>query len=284
MRAQHVETRRWPRQGHAQAGSVVLTLSLIGLSVVDVGSAFAQGSDRLARINGNPNINGIWQAVNTAHWNVEAHSAEALEDFWQLGAIGAIPAGRSVVEGGTIPYLPAARAQRDANRAGWPDSDPEAKCFRAGIPRSTYLPYPFEIIQGDGDILFVYEYAAANRTVRMNDHLDPDEVLVDQYLGWSNGRWEGEALVIEVFGLMPGWLDRAGNYHRGTVTERYTPMGENHLWYEATIDDPSTFSREWTIAMPLYRRIEANAEIFEYRCVEFAEPMMYGDLLKEPLW
>jgi hypothetical protein len=284
MRAQQVETGVPPRQLHGPARLVVLGLSTIGLSGVTIGDAFAQGSDRLARINGNPNINGIWQAANTAFWNIEAHSAEALEDFWQLGAIGAIPAGQSVVEGGSIPYLPGALAQRDANRAGWPGDDPEAKCFRAGIPRSTYLPYPFEIIQGDGDILFIYEYATSNRTVRMSDHLDPDEVLVDQYLGWSNGRWDGDTLVIDVFGLMPGWLDRVGNYHRGTVTERYTPMGENHLWYEATIDDPSTFSRTWSIAMPLYRRIEANAEIFEYRCVEFAEPMMYGDLLKEPLW
>ena len=162
--------------------------------------------------------------MNTANWNLEGQSAEATE-FWQLGALFAIPAGPSVVEGGTIPYLPAALEQRERNKANWPAADPETKCFRAGIPRSTYLPYPFRIVQGDGDIMFVYEFATSNRTVRMKNHLSPDEVLVEQWLGWSNGRWEGDTLVIDVFGLIPDtWFDRSGNYHQGmTVTERYTP-------------------------------------------------------------
>ena len=258
-------------------------LALLAVLGLCGSAATAQQGQRLARIGGHPNINGIWQTVNTANWNLEGHSAQAIDEFWQLGALFAIPAGSSVVVGGTIPYLPEALEQRERNRAGWPESDPEASCFRAGVPRSTYLPYPFEIIQGDGDMLFVYEYATSNRPIRMNEHASPDEILVDQYLGWSNGRWEGDELVIEVFGLLPGWLDRAGNYHRGTVTERYTPMDDNHLQYEATINDPSTFSRPWTISMPLYRRVEPNAEVFEYKCVEFAEPLLYGELLKEPI-
>ena len=204
---------------------------------------------------------------------------------WQLGALFAVPPGQSVVEGGTIPYLPAALEQRDKNRAAWPANDPETKCYRAGIPRSTYMPYPFQIVQGDGDIMFVYEYATSNRPVRMSNHLNPQEVLVDQWLGWSNGRWEGDTLVIDVFGqIRDTWLDRAGNHHNGmTVEERYTPMTDNHIWYEATITDPRTFSRPWKIAMPLYRRMEPNAEIYEYKCVEFAEPLLYGELLKEPI-
>jgi hypothetical protein len=149
------------------------------------------------------------------------------------------------------------------------------------------MPYPFEIVQGDGDILFVYEYATSNRTVRMGDnHISPDEVLVDQWLGWSNGRWEGDTLVVDVFGNMPVWLDRAGNFHSGagaTVTERYTPMDDTHLWYEATITDPSTFSRPWTIEMPLYRRVERNAGVFEYKCIDIAEPLLYGEHLNEPI-
>src|SRR5690606_31646421 len=113
------------------------------------------------------NINGIWQAVNTANWNLEGQSAEWVENHWQLGALFARPAGQSVVRGGAIPYLPHALEQRNRYRASWPAGDPELTCYRAGIPRSTYLPYPFEIIQGDGDILFVYEYATSNRPVRM---------------------------------------------------------------------------------------------------------------------
>ena len=236
------------------------------------------------RINGHPNINGIWQAMNTANWNVEGGSAKAVEKFWQLGALFAVPPGQSVVEGGKLPYLPSGLKQRETNMAGWPKSDPETSCYRVGIPRQNYLPYPFQIIQGDNDMLFVYAYATSNRPVFMNNHVDPDEVLIDQYLGWNNGHWEGDTLVIEVFGINPSWLDRSGNHHSGTVTERYTLMDENHLWYEATIDDPLNYSQPFTLSMPLYRRVEPNAELFEFKCVEFSENLLYGDVLKEPLW
>jgi len=257
-----------------------------GDSTADASSdAATTAARRPARISGHPNLNGVWQAMNTAYWNLEGGPAQAVPEFWRLGALFAVPPGPSVVEGGTIPYLPDALEQRNKNRAAWPANDPETKCYRAGIPRSTYMPYPFQIVQGDGDIMFIYEYATSNRTVRMTNHLDPKEVLVDQWLGWSNGRWEGETLVVEVFGqIRDTWLDRAGNHHNGmTVEERYTPMTENHIWYEATITDPKTFSRPWKIAMPLYRRMEPDAEVFEYKCVEFAEPLLYGELLKEPI-
>jgi len=249
------------------------------------GAGSTPGAARPARINGHPNVNGVWQAMNTAYWNLEGGAAQAVPELWRLGALFAVPPGQSVVEGGTIPYLPEALEQRNKNRASWPAADPETKCYRAGIPRSTYMPYPFQIVQGDGDMMFLYEYATSSRPVRMSNHLNPQEVLVDQWLGWSNGRWEGDTLVIDVFGqIRDTWLDRAGNHHAGmTVEERYTPMTENHLWYEATITDPRTFSRPWKIAMPLYRRMEPNAEIFEYKCVEFAEPLLYGELLKEPI-
>ena len=197
-----------------------------------------------------------------------------------------MPPGPGVVVGNEIPYLPEALAQRERNRAAWPGDDPETKCYRGGIPRSTYMPYPFQIVQGDGDLMFIYEYATSNRTVRMGkNRLDPDQVLVEQWLGWSNGHWDGDTLVVEVFGLIPDtWLDRAGNYHQGmTVVERYTPIDDTHLWYEATMTDPRTYSRPWTISMPLYKRVEPNAEIFEYKCVEFAEPLLYGELLKDPI-
>jgi hypothetical protein len=239
-----------------------------------------------ARIDGHPNLNGVWQALGTANWNLEGGAAKAIPSAWKLGALFAVPAGPSVVEGGTIPYLPAALEQRKENQEGWPATDPETKCYRAGIPRSTYLPYPFQIVQGDGDILFVYEYATSNRPVRMKNHLNPDEVLVEQWSGWSNGHWEGDTLVVEVFGqISDTWFDRAGNFHGPgmKVTERYTPIDADHLQYEATIDDPTTFERPWKISMPLYRRVEPNAEIYEFKCVEFAEPLMYGDLLKDPI-
>lgn len=234
---------------------------------------------RPERIAGQPNFNGVWQALNTAHWNLEAHSAEALEDFWQLGAIASIPAGQSVVDGdGKIPYLPEALSVRDENRAGWPNTDPEQKCYLPGIPRATYMPYPFQIIQGGGNILFAYEYDNANRVVFMSDHQEPP---IDTWMGWSNGRWEGDTLVVVTTGNNDmTWFDRAGNHHSNalTVTERFTLAGDNHIQYQATIEDPSTFSRPWTISMPLYRRIEPNAQILEFKCVPFAEELLYKDL------
>ena len=238
---------------------------------------------RPARIAGHPNMNGVWQAMGSAYWNLEDHSASATQ-FWQLGAIGAIPAGQSVITdpaNGVIPYTPAALKKRDELRAGWPKSDPEAKCYMAGIPRSNYMPYPFQIVQGQKDILFVYEYASSNRIVHMQSK---SEAPVDSWMGWSNGRWEGDVLAITVNGFNDQtWFDRSGNHHTEalTVEERYTLQGENVLIYEATMTDPKTFTRPCKIRMPLYRRLEPNVQLLEFKCVEFSEELLYGDLKKK---
>jgi hypothetical protein len=234
---------------------------------------------RVARIASQPNINGVWQAMTSAYWNLEAHSAEALKGFWQLGSLAAIPAGQSVIDGdGKIPYKPDALAKRDTNRAGWPSADPETKCYLPGIPRATYMPYPFQIVQGGGNILFVYSYATANRILYMSAHQEPP---VDTWMGWSNGHWDGDTLVVETTGFNDStWFDRAGNYHSGAlkVTERFSPVDDSHMLYAATIDDPNVFTRAWTISMPLYRNIEPLAEVFEFKCVPFVEELLYKDL------
>jgi len=268
---------------------VALATAQAILLLLTVTTARAQPQlDRPARISGHPNLNGVWQALNTAYWNLEAHSVEAMagspgsNNFWQLGAIAAIPAGRSVVREGTIPYLPEALKKRDANRANWPAADPEAKCYMLGVPRATYHNLPFQIFQGeaDGDLLFVYPFAAANRVVSMKDHSD---LPVDSWMGKSNGTWEGDVLVVTTTSQNgETWLDRAGNHHSNKlkVTERFTLLGPNHIWYEATLDDPLTYSRPWTIEMPLYRLIEANAQLLEHKCVPFTDMLLYHDLLQ----
>jgi hypothetical protein len=257
-------------------------LCLVAVAAVHGSTAIAQQRERPERIAGKPNLNGIWQALGSAHWNLEGHSAEALEGFSELGAIAAIPAGQSVVVGGTIPYLPEALAKRKENRAGWPASDPEAKCYMPGIPRATYMPYPFQIVQGEGDIiLFAYTYANANRPVYMNPE-DHEIAPVDLWMGRSNGRWDGDTLVIDVnSNIERTWLDRAGNHHSNAmlVTERYTPIDAHVMQYEATIDDPQTFSEPWTIRMPLYRHVEDDARLLEFNCVEFSEELLYGDFM-----
>ena len=252
------------------------TATLLALSGAVQGQDYEP--DRLS--GGEPNFNGVWQANNTANWNLEPHAARALDEFWELGAFGAVPAGLGVVEGGQIPYTPAGLEQREANREGWPAADPETNCYLPGIPRAMYMPYPFHIIQaGDGsDILMAYSYATANRTIHMTDHSDPP---VDTWMGRSNGEWDGDTLVIETYGFNGrAWLDRAGNqYSRAAVvTERLTLVADDIMQYEATIEDPRTFTRPWTISMPLYRRIEPNAQILEFKCVPFAEELLYQDL------
>jgi hypothetical protein len=236
---------------------------------------------RPQRLSGKPNLNGIWQAVNTANWNLEAHSSQP-GAVWQAGAIGAIPAGPSFVDVGEIPYLPAARAKKNENFAKRMTEDPEARCYLPGLPRATYMPYAFQIVQSGSDILMIYEYASANRLVNMGK---PKKAGSDTWMGTNNGRWEGDALVVDVTGLNGlAWFDRSGNFASDKlhVIERFTPVDANHINYEATIEDPTVFSKPWKISMPLYRRLERNAQLYDFKCVEFAEDLIYGQYLKNP--
>lgn len=243
-----------------------------------------------------PDLNGIWQVLNTANYDIEMHAAShsmqlregphgplpAVKTLY-LGAVGAVPPGMGVVVGGSIPYKPEALAKRDENKENWIDRDPEVKCYLPGVPRATYMPQPFQIFQSAESIFIVYQYAGATREIHMED---PGEAPVDSWMGWSHGRWEGETLVVKVTGQVDGtWFDRSGNHHSAnmTVTERYTPMSDYHLMYEATIEDEQTFTRPWTIRMPLYRRTEENAQLMDFRCVEFVEELMYGELRRDPL-
>lgn len=234
---------------------------------------------RAPRLNGRPDLNGIWQAMNTANWDLVDHPAQP-GPLWQSGAIGAVPAGQSVVEGGEIPYKPEALKKKQENFAKRATEDPEAKCYMPGIPRATYMPHPFQIVQSQRDILFVYEFATANRLVNLGT---PEKAGSDTWMGTSNGRWEGETLVIDVTGLNGlAWFDRAGDWasDRLHVVERYTRTGPDHMQYEATIEDPAVFTRPWKISMTLYRKVEKNAQILEFKCVPFAEELLYGQFKK----
>lgn len=261
-------------------GALVLAATATGTGTfLAVVPALAQ-PERPETLGGHPNLNGIWQALNSAHWNLEAHNAEAIDAFWQMGAIAAIPAGISVVREGTIPYLSEALDVRNQNRANWPAADPEAKCYMLGVPRVTYHEMPFQIVQGDsGDLLMVYPFAATNRVINMSDFAPPP---IDTWMGKSDGVWEGDTLVVSTTGQNEmSWLDRAGNHHSNqlTVTERFTLLGPNHLQYEATLEDPLTYAEPWTIEMPLYRLVDENAQLLEHKCVPFADKLLYSDLL-----
>jgi len=237
-----------------------------------------QASPALKRTaDGKPDLNGVWQAMNTANWDLLAHGSSA-GAVSSLGAIGAVPPGEGVVEGGVIPYLPAAAAKKKENfERRWTD-DPEIKCYMPGVPRATYMPYPFQIVQGANTILFTYSYAGAVRTVRMGT---TEKSPVDSWMGWSVGHWEGNTLVVDVTSFNDQtWFDRAGDFHSDKlhVVEHYTPRDRDVIDYEATIEDPDVFSRPWKISMPLYRHLEKNAHLLEFQCIEYSEEVLYGHL------
>jgi len=269
--------RFWVRAslGFAASSAALLSLFLLPASGQNAAYKAPRGPD------GHANLNGIWQAMNTANWDIQDHAPYA-GPMWEVGAIGAAPAGLGVVEGNDIPYKPEAAAKKKENFKNRRTEDPEAKCYMPGIPRANYMPYPFQIVQTNKDILFVYEYASANRLVNMGK---AQEAGTDTWMGTNNGRWEGDTLVIDVTGLNGlAWFDRAGNFGSDHlhIVERFTRTNADHLNYEATIEDSTVFTKPWKISMPLYKRVEKNAQLLEFKCVEFAEELLYGKYKKQP--
>ena len=258
----------------AKAAIIALCIS----AVATAGQAQAYKAARTA--DGKPDLNGIWEALNTANWDIQDHAAK-MGPVVALGAAFSVPAGRGVVEGNEVPYLPEAAAKKKENGEKWLTSDPEIKCYLPGVPRATYMPYPFQIFQTPQFILMAYEFAGANRTIYMNGKQKSPN---DTWMGWSVGHWEGDTLVVDVTSFNDQtWFDRAGDFHSDAlhVVERYTRVSPDALDYEATIEDPKVFSRPWKMRMPLYRRLEKDAQLLEYTCVEFAEELLYGPLRKQ---
>ena len=257
----------------------VLLLMFAGGSLRGQAPASQQSFPRTT--DGRPDLNGIWQTISTANWDLEGHEARP-SSVLALGAAGAAPPGLGVVEGGRIPYQAWAVARKQENARNWLTLDPEVKCFLPGVPRATYLPHPFQIFQSPGRLLIVYGYSYARREINM---VPRGKAPADFWMGWSDGHWEGDTLVIDVTSFNDqSWFDRAGNFHSDQlhVIERYTPVTPYHLAYEATIEDPKVFTRPWKISLPLYRVVDKNAQLLEFKCVELTEELLYGDLVKKP--
>jgi hypothetical protein len=246
--------------------------------------------------DGRPDLNGIWQAVNEANYDLETHVARPAmavrpgpyglvpaAPVLALGAVGSVPPGLGVVEGGSIPYLPDALRKKKDNQEHWLERDPEIKCYLPGVPRATYMPYPFQMLQSPSAIFIAYEYDGATRNIFLKD---PGPPPVDSWMGQSVARWDGDTMVVDVTGFNDqSWFDRSGNFHSDAlhVVERYTRTAPDVISYSATIEDRNVFSRPWTIGMPLYRRLEKDAQLMDFKCVEFVEELLYGRLRKQPL-
>jgi len=192
--------------------------------------------------DGKPDLQGIWETRNAAAYDVS-----------------------EVVEDHQIPYRPEAlEREQKADRV-----DPIAHCAMPGVPRITYIGFPFQIIQRPGYVVFMYEYLHNQRVISTNprSHLEG----IDFWLGDSVARWEGGTLVIDVTNLGDKtWLDSARHMHSDElhVVERYTRTGPNTITYEATLEDPKTYTRPWTIKMPLHRNTEPGFELREQECTE----------------
>lgn len=214
--------------------------------------------------DGRPNLSGMWQAVNTASWNIEPHHAE--KDT---------PGGVGVVEGGRIPYQPWAAQKRRENYNSRSTTDPESKCYLPGVPRIMYMPFPFQIAQTPAQITLLFEYVHAVRNVYMNSPRPRGFESVGFWMGDSRGRWEGDTLVVDVTSFTDQtWLDRSGNFHSEALhlIERFTLVSADHIRYEVTLDDPKVFTRPWKMNMMLYRLKEANIQLLEYECYTFDDP------------
>lgn len=240
--------------------------SLVVMALVLLATpAAGQGFEPPGTADGKPNLQGIWQVLNTAAWNIEDHGADA-----------GIPAGQGVVEGGEIPYQPWALAKRKENFGNRATADPEARCYLPGVPRITYMPFPLQIFQTPKYTAIAYEYIHAYRII-YTDGTEHPEGPLEWWMGDSRGRWEGDTLVVDVVHFTDQtWLDRAGNFHSEAlhVVERYTLLGPDHMRYQVTLEDPKVFTKRWQMSMVLYRRKEPNPQLLEYDCYAFDDPFL----------
>jgi hypothetical protein len=218
-------------------------MKLVVCFLMMTAASFAQTAYKAPRTSdGKPDFQGIWVARNAAAFDVS-----------------------EVAEGRTIPYLPeAVEREAKADRV-----DPIAHCAMPGVPRITYMPFPFEIMQRPGYIVFLYEYLHNHRTIQTTarEHLDG----IDLFLGDSIARYDGDTLVIDVTGLgSRTWLDSARHMHSDQlhVVERYTRIASDKIQYEATLDDAQTYSKPWKIQLVLHRISEPGFELKEQECVE----------------
>lgn len=228
-----------------------------------------RSNETLRTVNGQSDLQGVWQALNTAAWNIQDHSEER---YPGLPARFSMPAGQGVVEGNELPYQSWAAVKKEENYKNRLTIDPESKCYLPGVPRITYMARPFQILQFRDRVVILYEHLHAVREIVTDGSSHPD-APVEFWLGDSRGRWDGSTLVVDVTQFTgQTWFDRAGNFHSDAlhVIERYTRTGRDHLLYEATIEDPKVFTRPWKMSMPLYRRQETTIQILEGECYALA--------------
>jgi len=209
---------------------------------------------------GQPDLQGIWQVRNTANWDIQDHAGSYR-----------IPAGLGVVEGGEIPYQAWALAKKKQNLENRLADDPVEKCYLAGVPRTTYLPYPFQILQTPEAVVIASEYVHTWRWIPLAKVERYDGY--ESWMGDSRGHWDGDSLVVETLGFNDQtWFDHSGNFHSDAlkVTERFTRTASDAIDYQVTIEDPKVFTRPWKMRMPIYLHNDMT-RVLENECYLAAE-------------
>ena len=232
------------------------SIAIASLAICGSAQAAKPKVPRLA--NGKPDFSGIWQTTSAADYDLEPHANRP-----------DAPPGIGVVEGGTIPYLPAALEQKKKNFAARETEDPRLKCWTLGTPRGIYYPEPFQVLQRASDLTIVFQFGQSVRTIWTNDTLHPKVTDNEFYLGDSRGHWEGDTLIVDVTDFNEEtWLDRAGNFHSPQlhVVERWQFLDENTVEYRATLEDPNVFARPWDLSVILHRHREKNFQLIENYC------------------
>ena len=196
--------------------------------------------------NGKPVLAGIWRTTPT----IIADIARGL------------PAGAS------IPFQPWAKALLARRIANDARDDPSAKCIVGGVPRNNFVPYPFKILETPGNLVIIYEAIQSFRQIFTDGReLPPD--MSPAWLGYSIGRWDGDAFVVTTAGFNDDvWLDNLGTPATGAlrVTERFIRRSFGRMDIEVTIDDAKTYTRPWTVTQPL--TLTPDNELIEYICTE----------------
>jgi hypothetical protein len=233
--------------------AVAASLLIITAGAARIGAQAPRAIPRLP--DGRPNLQGVWQVRNRASYDLQDHVSRYL-----------MPAGRSVVEGGEIPYQPWAAEKKRANFANRTTADPVGQCYIPGVPRIMYMEWPFQIVQTREHLGMIFEWTQNYRLIYTNGSAHDDRA--QPWMGDSRGRWEGDTLVVDVTNHNDKtWFDMAGNFHSDALhlVERYTLVNADTIQYEVTIEDPKVFTRPWKISMPLFRQ-QGVDRILEYHC------------------
>lgn len=197
--------------------------------------------------DGKPDFAGIWQAPGPKYLR-NINGDMKIED---------------------VPFTAWGKALYDQRKDGSQAKyESDANCLPQGVPKINATPVPLKFVQTPGYVVIVYEAFNLWRQV----FLDGREVVKDPnptWLGYSVGRYEGDALVVETTGFnAKTWLDQAGMplSESMKVTERFRRPDFGHMEIQVTLDDPKAYTRPWTVTEPL--NLLLDTELLEFICSE----------------